>query len=234
MKILAINGGPRKQHNTATLLYKVMEGARSQGAEIELLHLYDLSFKGCRSCFACKEVNSDNFGRCVVKDDLTDVYDRLTEFDGIVLGSPIYFGTDTGMMRMFRERLLCPLLTYDTEQMVLFPKQIHTAQIYTMNVTEAQAKTMGLDSFLMFVELSMRLTFGTTETLLCYDTYQFDDYSKYKVTLFDEKKKAQVRETMFPQDCQKAFDLGLRMAQGSAPLHNKISYRPKEETFIEF
>ena len=54
MKILAVNGSPRKNWNTATLLGKALEGATSQGAETEFDHLYDLNFKGCQSCFSCK------------------------------------------------------------------------------------------------------------------------------------------------------------------------------------
>jgi multimeric flavodoxin WrbA len=55
MKIMAINGSPRKEWNTATLLQKALEGAASQGATTELIDLYDLNYKGCISCFACKE-----------------------------------------------------------------------------------------------------------------------------------------------------------------------------------
>ncbi len=51
MKVIAINGSPRKRWNTATLLEKALEGAASQGAETELIHLYDIDFKGCTSCF---------------------------------------------------------------------------------------------------------------------------------------------------------------------------------------
>jgi multimeric flavodoxin WrbA len=54
MKVMAFNGSPRKKWNTATLLEKALEGAASQGAETELIHLYDLDFKGCISCFAYK------------------------------------------------------------------------------------------------------------------------------------------------------------------------------------
>ncbi|SPF52384.1 hypothetical protein SBF1_5670010 [Candidatus Desulfosporosinus infrequens] len=54
MKIIAINGSPRKKWNTDILLNKALEGAASQGAETELIHLYDLNYKGCISCFACE------------------------------------------------------------------------------------------------------------------------------------------------------------------------------------
>ena len=51
MKVIAFNGGPRKNWNTAMLLEKALEGAKSQGAETELIHLYELNYKGCISCF---------------------------------------------------------------------------------------------------------------------------------------------------------------------------------------
>ncbi len=76
MKILAINGSPRKTKNTATLLNKALEGASSVGAQTELIHLYDLNFKGCISCFACKRKNSKFVARCAVKDDLTEVLEK--------------------------------------------------------------------------------------------------------------------------------------------------------------
>jgi hypothetical protein len=71
MKVIAFNGSPRKDWNTAALLGKALEGAASQGAETELFHLYDLNYKGCVSCFACKTRNGKSYGRCAVKDDLT-------------------------------------------------------------------------------------------------------------------------------------------------------------------
>jgi multimeric flavodoxin WrbA len=69
MKVIAINGSPRKNKNTATLLNKALEGAASQGSETELIHLYDLNFKGCISCFSCKLKSGKNYGKCALKDD---------------------------------------------------------------------------------------------------------------------------------------------------------------------
>jgi multimeric flavodoxin WrbA len=73
LKILAFNGSPRKEWNTAILLNKALEGAASQGAETELIHLYDLNYKGCISCFACKMKGGKSYGKCAVKDDLTPI-----------------------------------------------------------------------------------------------------------------------------------------------------------------
>ena len=91
MNVIAFNGSPRKKWNTATLLGKALEGAASQGAETELIHLYDLNFKGCKSCFACKTKGGKSYGRCAVKDDLTPIFKRVEEVDAVVFGSPNYF-----------------------------------------------------------------------------------------------------------------------------------------------
>ena len=71
MYVLAINGSPRKNWNTATLLNKALEGAAAQGAQTELIHLYDLNFKGCISCFACKRKDGKSYGKCAYHDDLS-------------------------------------------------------------------------------------------------------------------------------------------------------------------
>ena len=143
MNVMAFNGSPRKKWNTATLLEKALEGASSQGAETDLIHLYDLNYKGCISCFACKTKGGESYGRCAVKDDLAPVFKKVEEADAIILGSPIYLGTVSGEMRSFMERLLFPYMTYTDPPQSLFPKKIHTGFIYTMNVPEEQMKECG-------------------------------------------------------------------------------------------
>jgi multimeric flavodoxin WrbA len=108
MKVIAVNGSPRKSWNTATLLQKSLDGAASQGAETEIFHLYELNYKGCVSCFACKTKNGKSYGRCAVKDDLAPLLKQVEDVDAIVFGSPIYYGSVTGEMRSFMERLLFP------------------------------------------------------------------------------------------------------------------------------
>ena len=108
MTVIAINGSPRKKWNTATLLEHALEGAASQGTETELVHLYDLDYKGCTSCFACKLKNGKSYGRCAMHDGLSSLLDRIASADALILGSPIYFGNVTGEMRSFMERLFFP------------------------------------------------------------------------------------------------------------------------------
>jgi multimeric flavodoxin WrbA len=105
MKVLAFNGSPRKKWNTATLLEKALEGAASQGAETELIHLYDLNCKGCVNCFVCKTKGDKSYGICAIKDDLEPIFRKIETSDVIILGSPIYYGTVSGEMKSFMERL---------------------------------------------------------------------------------------------------------------------------------
>lgn len=213
MKVLAFNGSPRKNWNTAILLNKALEGAASQGAETELVHLYDLTYKGCMSCFACKMKEGKSYGKCAVKDDLAPILKKVEEADAIILGSPIYFGTATAEMRGFMERLLYPYLVYDINPSNLFKKKISAGFIYTMGAAESQMKELGYEQHFMLGEMFMKHIFGVSESLIVTDTYQFDDYSKYVATLFDAKEKARRREEEFPKDCEKAFEMGVRFAQ---------------------
>lgn len=212
MKVLAFNGSPRKTWNTATLLNKALEGAASQGAETELIHLYDLNYKGCISCFACKIIGGKSYGKCPVQDDLAEIFKKVEEADALILGSPLYLGRVTGEMAAFMDRLLFQYLEYSASHRSFFPKKINTGFIYTMNATEEMLKTHGMDKPIEFNEFAMRMVFGACDSLLSFDTYQFNDYSKVVATLFDVEAKTKRRTEVFPVDCQKAFDMGVRFA----------------------
>lgn len=208
MKILAFNGSPRKDWNTAILLNKALEGAESQGAATELIHLYDLNYKGCISCFACKMKDGKSYGKCATNDELTPILKKVEEADGIILGSPVYFGTATAEMRAFMERLLYPYVVYDVNPPALFKKRIPTGFIYTMGATECQMKELGYEQHFMFSEMFMKYIFGASESLFVNDTYQFDDYSRYVSTLYNAEEKAKKRNEEFPNDCKRAFEMG--------------------------
>lgn len=231
MKVIAFNGSPRKKWNTATLLEKALEGASSQGAETELIHLYDLSYKGCISCFSCKIKNGKSYGRCAVKDDLKPILNKVHDAHAIILGSPIYFGMPTGVIRSFMERLLFQYLIYDANHSFLFKRSIPTGLIYTMNVEQSLIEGMGYDRTLMGIEMTFKRCFGAAETLMVTDTYQFDDYSKYETSGLNEARKAQRKLKVFPEDCRKAFEMGVRFA-GQTPNFTEvrnISLRRKEK-----
>lgn len=213
MKIIAINGSPRKKDNTATLLIKALEGAALNGAKTELIHLYDLNYKGCKSCFTCKLKNGKSYGQCCINDELTLILKKIKEVDAIILGSPIYLASITGEMKSFMERLIFPYLVYDENHSSLFPKRISVGLIYTFGVNEQRLEQTKWKEALKYNEFLVERFFGKAESLFVTDTYQFDDYSKYVSTAFDASEKLKRRKEVFPQDCKKAFELGKRLVQ---------------------
>ena len=215
MMLIGVNGSPRKTWNSATLLSKALEGAASRGAQTELIHLYDLSFQGCVSCFACKTIGGKSYGKCAVKDDLTAVLAKVEEVDAMILASPIYFGTVTGEMRSFMERLLFPYLAYTNPPTTLFPRTIDTGFIYTMNAPEERIGQHG-GQHIGLNEMMLKMVFGTSESLMSFETYQFDDYSRVVSDFFDVAQRAKRREEVFPKDCDQAFEMGVRMVRDGA------------------
>ncbi|MCP3177692.1 flavodoxin family protein [Desulfuromonas sp. KJ2020] len=212
MKIFAINGSPRKTWNTAKLLQETLKGAASRGAETELIHLYDLDFKGCISCFACKLKGGKSYGKCAMRDGLTPVLEKLAEADAFVLGSPIYFGTVTGEMRSCMERLLFPYFVYAQQPQSLFRRKIPTAMLYTMNISEEMMRAVQYPVHMGANQNYLERIFGQAETFYACETLQFEDYGKVVFDYFDPVERREKYEKNFPEDCRKAFELGVRLA----------------------
>jgi multimeric flavodoxin WrbA len=86
MKILAISCSPNQNGNTVTLLDRALEGAKAEGAAVELFSVAGKDIKPCDGCRACAKT-----GRCVIKDDMGPLYEKILEADGIIFGAPVYF-----------------------------------------------------------------------------------------------------------------------------------------------
>jgi multimeric flavodoxin WrbA len=213
MKLIAFNGSPRKKWNTATLLEHALKGAKDNGAKTELIHLYDLDYKGCTSCFACKRIGGKSYGHCAIKDDLLPVFEKVEAADAILIGSPIYYAITTGETRCFLERLMFQYSVYDQNHSTLFKRKIRTGFIYTAGAKEEMVKEMGFNRNAQATEMAMARIFGSCESMFVTDTLQFDDYSKYVSTLFDAEEKKRHREMQFPRDCKKAYELGVRLVR---------------------
>jgi len=99
MKVLAINGSPRKNGNTETVLDAFLKGSSDAGADVEKIRLVDIDYKCCKGCNACHKK-----GVCVIKDNLTPVFDAVGSADILVLASPIYSMTVTAEMKAFIDR----------------------------------------------------------------------------------------------------------------------------------
>jgi len=208
-KIMIIDGGPRKNMNTAQMLQKLAEGARSVGDDIEVktVRLYDLDYKGCMSCMACK-IKDRASNVCRFKDALTPILDEIAQADGLVLGSPIYFGDVTGQMRTFLERLAFPWLSYNDYSMTA-PKKMPVILVETMNGTPERNNSQGYGS----MEHCISAALGQPERVIAYNTYQVKDYSRFELAGFSEEKKREYRDAHWEQDLQKAFDAGKHMAE---------------------
>ncbi|MGJ7029256.1 MULTISPECIES: flavodoxin family protein [Methanothermobacter] len=99
VKVVGICGSPRKNGNTEILLREALRAAEDCGAETELIRLAGLDINPCRACDSCKKA-----GECAIDDDLNDVIERAASADGIIIGSPVYFGSVTAQTKMFMDR----------------------------------------------------------------------------------------------------------------------------------
>ena len=208
-RIIIIDGGPRKNFNTASILQKFAEGAISVSDTIEVktVRLYGLDYKGCMSCMACK-IKGKASNVCKFKDALTPVLEDIAQADGLVLGSPIYFGDVTGQMRTFLERLAFPWLSYNDYSMTA-PKQMPVVLVETMNGTPERNNSQGYGS----MEYCIKAALGDFNRLIAYNTYQVKNYDRYELAGFSEETKRQWRDEHWEQDLQHAFDEGRKMAE---------------------
>lgn len=208
-KIIIIDGGPRKNFNTASMLQKFAEGATSVSDKIEVktVRLYGLDYKGCMSCMACK-IKGKASNVCKFKDALTPVLEEIAEADGLVLGSPIYFGDVTGQMRTFLERLAFPWLSYNDYSLTA-PKRMPVVLMETMNGLPERNNSQGYGS----MEYCIQTALGEPEHLVAYNTYQVKNYERFELASFSEEAKRQWRDEHWEQDLQKAFDAGKQMAE---------------------
>ncbi len=99
MKMLAVVGSPRKRGNTDVLMDAVIRGATENGAEVEKVFLPDLDIGPCDACDACRK----SF-RCVVRDDMIALYEKLFASDVWVLGTPIYWWGPSAQLKAFVDR----------------------------------------------------------------------------------------------------------------------------------
>lgn len=100
MKVVGISGSSRKNGNTTIIIKTIFEELNKAGIETELIQLADIDIQPCRACFACKGKKN-----CVFKSDgFSDVFNRMVEADGIILGSPVYSADVSSKMKAFLDR----------------------------------------------------------------------------------------------------------------------------------
>lgn len=106
-KIVAFIGSPRKKGISTQLLNKVIEGAKSEGAEIIVYDLNDTGIRGCQACDYCRKENV-----CIIKDKLQSMYSDIESADGIIISSPIYMSYFSAQAKTWFDRLR-PMFGHD-------------------------------------------------------------------------------------------------------------------------
>ncbi|MDX9880898.1 MAG: flavodoxin family protein [Prolixibacteraceae bacterium] len=97
MKVLGINGSPRKGGNTEILIKTVFAELEKEEIDTELVQIGNKPVHGCTACGKCREVLN---GRCQIKNDLINqLIEKMVQADGIILGSPVYFADVTSEMK---------------------------------------------------------------------------------------------------------------------------------------
>lgn len=208
-RIVVVNAGPRKGWNTDTLLTEAARGAESAGAEIVRFDLFRLEkYTGCISCFGCKKEKYK--GQCICRDGLKPVLDAIRESDGLIIGSPNYLSELTASFRALYERLIFQNLTYNMDNPCCNEHFIPVLLIMTSNAPDTMYRPM-MENYQQVLSNFV----GPTELLISGDTLQLKDYSKtdWEWSLFDPEAKKARHETVFPQECQKALEMGAALAR---------------------
>ena len=99
MKVIGIVGSPRKNGNTELLTAHTLKAVAEEGLDTELIRLAGLEIRPCNACMVCQKEE-----RCSIEDDLFPVYLKMKQADGIILASPVYFGSATALIKALIER----------------------------------------------------------------------------------------------------------------------------------
>jgi len=209
-KIIAVNASPRATWNTAQAVRAAAEGAVDAGAEVEVVDLYKLEpFTGSRSCFAC--MTEKSFDRCAIKDGLTDVLAKMREADGIILGSPNYFGRPTAGFRALYERLVFQHLTYQQERFSSNEHMVPVLFIMTSNAPEEFYDAGGYTAMIDEHVNTLSRFIGPTKAYVCGNTLQTDRYDLFKWDIFDIGEKKRRHEEVFPSELAEVRELAVSM-----------------------
>ena len=102
MKILVLNGRPRTKGNTAAMVEAFVEGAKENHHDVTVFEVCSKKISGCRACEYC---HKEGKGKCIIKDDMQEIYPVLEEAEMIVLASPVYYHSFTGQLQCTINRI---------------------------------------------------------------------------------------------------------------------------------
>lgn len=99
MKVLLINGSPHKDGCTYTALKEIAGQLEKEGVDSEIYHIGTEAIRPCMACRACAKL-----GKCVINDKVNEFVDKAAEFDGYIIGSPVHYGSASGVIVPFLDR----------------------------------------------------------------------------------------------------------------------------------
>ncbi len=100
LKVVGIVGSPRTEGNTEFMVKRTLDKIGENGIDTEIVTLHDKNINFCTGCDTCKKTN-----KCIIEDDMQELTKIVEEVDGVVMGSPVYFGDMTGLAKTFIDRL---------------------------------------------------------------------------------------------------------------------------------
>ena len=100
LKVLLLNGSPRTNGNIATALHEMENVFEKEGVDFETIQLGKMDIRGCLACESCRKT-----GKCVIDDIVNELSKKFEEADGLVIGSPVYYGSANGTLMSALQRM---------------------------------------------------------------------------------------------------------------------------------
>lgn len=100
-RVIILSASPRKNGNSDILCHQFQKGAEEAGHTVEIISLYERNIQFCHACYACFKT-----GKCVLKDDMAAILDKMQTTDVIVIATPTYFYSMNGMLKTTIDRFL--------------------------------------------------------------------------------------------------------------------------------
>ncbi|MFP4461137.1 MAG: flavodoxin family protein [Thermotogota bacterium] len=180
IKILGIVGSKRKNGNTSIVVQKALDETQHEGAQTELLYLSDYQYSDCNGCEGCAK----DF-RCVIEDGMQQIYPKILEADGIVVGSPTYFYNLTALMKAFIDRLYCYEIFDNEDRSVWMPLNEALGMKYALVIAICEQQSpedLGFTDQAMSKPLAA-LGYRVTDTLKILHAFEKGDVSSQPETL---------------------------------------------------
>lgn len=184
-KILGVVGSPRKNGNTDILVDNVLYGVDKNYFDVEKIYLCDMNFKGCIGCEGCSETN-----KCIIKDDMQIIYDKINSADAIVLGSPTYFYNVSSLTKMFLDRLYAYEIFDPSDRSIWISVNEAISMKYAVTVAICEQQNeydMGFTSEAMSMTLAA-VGFRCVENLKMLHLFKKGEVNKYEETLVMAQK----------------------------------------------